>query len=270
MKTVTDRSSGTWITPTVSKRRQRLRNTYPALATAGPVTVWMMFFVLLPFLYTVLLSFLTRDQYGNIDYTFTLDNFKTMFSPVYLSVIGKSLKLASLTTAICLLIGYPLAYIIARKPAKTAAKLMMLIMIPFWTNSVVRLYSLNLIWAPNSFLNKFLMNIGIIDEPISLLYSDTIVITGLVLSELAFCVLPLYSSIEKLDKSYLEASADLGAGPVKTFFKVTIPLTMPGIVASIILTFIPCLGIYYVPETLGGRQGHADRQLNPQSVSSDQ
>jgi spermidine/putrescine transport system permease protein len=236
----------------LAKRRRRKRSTYPAIATAGPVSFWMLFFVLLPFLYIVLLSFLSRTAYGGVEYRFTLENYAMMFQPVYLKVILKSLQLAFLTTVICLLAGYPLAYYIARKPAKTAAKLIILIMIPFWTNSIVRLYSISLIGQPNSFLNHFLMKIGVIREPLHFLYSDGAVIAGLILSMLAFAVLPLYASIEKLDKSLLEASSDLGAGPAATFFRVTLPLTMPGVVSSVILVFIPSLGMYYVPETLGG------------------
>lgn len=236
----------------LERKRNRKRNTIPALSMAGPVTFWMLAFVLLPLTYVVVISFMTRDAYGGIDYRFTLENYTAMLQPIYLKVIWKSIKLAFLTTVICLLVGYPFAYYIARKPSKLAAKLLMLIMIPFWTNCLVRLYSINLMGQPNGFLNKFLMNIGMISKPLDILYSDGIVIVGLLISMLPFAVLPLYASIEKLDKAYLEASSDLGARPVVTFWRVTVPLTLPGIVASIILVFIPSLGMYYVPETLGG------------------
>ena len=209
----------------LAKRRNRKRNTLPAFSMAGPVTFWMIVFVLIPLVYVVVISFFKRDSFGGIDYTFTLENYAVMLQPIYLKVIWKSIKLALLTTLICLLIGYPFAYYIARKPSQMAAKLLVLIMIPFWTNCLVRLYSINLIGQPNSFFNKFLINIGLIDKPLDILYSD---------------------------KSYLEASSDLGAKPVVTFWKITVPLTLPGIVASIILVFIPSLGMYYVPETLGG------------------
>ncbi len=235
-----------------ARRRNRKRNTMPALTMAGPVTFWMLIFVLLPLVYVIIISFMTRDTYGGIVYHFTLKNYTAILQPVYLKVIGKSIQLAFLTTAICLLIGYPFAYYIARKPSKLAAKLLMLIMIPFWTNSLVRLYSINLLGQPNGFFNKFLMNIGLISKPLDILYSDGIVVVGLLISMLPFAVLPLYASIEKLDKAYLEASSDLGARPAVTFFRVTVPLTLPGIVASVILVFIPSLGIYYVPELLGG------------------
>ena len=236
----------------LAKRRNRKRNTWPALVMAGPVTFWMLFFVLLPLMYVVVISFLERDLYGGIQFTFTFENYTDILKPVYLNVIWQSIKLAFFTTAICLLIGYPFAYYIARKPSKLAAKLLMLIMIPFWTNTLVRLYSISLMAQPNGFINRFLMYIGLIEEPLQMLHTDGIVVVGLLLSMLPFAVLPLYASIEKLDKSYLEASSDLGAKPAVTFWRVTVPLTLPGIVASIILVFIPSLGMYYVPETLGG------------------
>lgn len=236
----------------LEKKRNFRRNSLPALATAGPATFWMMFFVLLPMIYIVFISFMSRDTFGGILYEFTTDNYTNMFQPVYYKIILKSLWLAFLTTATCLLVGYPFAYFIARKPSKTAAKLMMLIMIPFWTSTMVRLYSINILGQPNGFINKFLLAIGIVDEPLKLLYNDTIVVIGLIMSMLPFAVLPLYASIEKLDYAYIEASGDLGAKPARTFWKVTIPMTMPGIFASVILVFVPSLGMYYVPETLGG------------------
>lgn len=236
----------------LEKRRNRKRNTIPALSMTGPVAFWMIVFVLLPLIYIVVISFMTRDAYGGVEYRFTLQNYTDMLQPIYLKVIWKSIKLAFLTTAICLLIGYPFAYFIARKPSKLAAKLLMLIMIPFWTNTLVRLYSINLLGQPNSFLNKFLMYTGVISKPLDILYSDGIVVIGLLISMLPFAVLPLYASIEKLDKAYLEASGDLGARPSVTFWRITVPLTLPGIIASIILVFIPSLGMYYVPEMLGG------------------
>ncbi|MDF3001576.1 MAG: Spermidine Putrescine transporter permease component PotB [Bacillota bacterium] len=237
---------------TLAKTRNLKRNTLPALTMAGPVTFWMLVFVLLPLLYVVFISFMRRDAFGGIDYHVTLSNYVEILQPVYLKVIWKSIKLALLTTVICILIGYPLAYYIARKPSKLAAKLLMLVMIPFWTNTLVRLYSINLMGQPNGFLNQFLLRAGLISKPLDILYSDGIVVVGLLISMLPFAILPLYASIEKLDKSYLEASSDLGARPAITFLRVTIPLTLPGIVAAVMLVFIPSLGMYYVPEALGG------------------
>lgn len=236
----------------IGGRKQGIRGKLPAMATAGPVSIWMIIFVMLPLIYVLVISFMSRNVYGGIEYTFTLDNYKEMLQPLYIKVIWKSLNLAFLTTVMCLLIGYPLAYWIASKPSKTSAKLLMLVMIPYWTSSLVRLYSLNLLAMPNGFLNLFLMKLHIISEPLDLLYSDTMVVFGLLTAMLPFSVLPLYSSIEKLDKSLIEASKDLGANAVTTFRKITIPQTMPGIVGCVLLVFIPSLGMYYVPEMLGG------------------
>lgn len=237
---------------TLAPRKSFLKRNMPVASTAGPISIWMIIFVMLPLLYILFISFMSRDVYGNIEYTFTMDNYKEMFQPLYLKVIWKSLKLAFITTIICLVVGYPLAYYIASKPSKLAAKLLMLVMIPYWTSSLVRLFSINQLGMPNGFLNLLLLKLGIISEPINFLFSDGIVVVGLLTAMLPFSVLPLYSSIEKLDKSLLEASRDLGAKPATTFFKVTIPLTMPGIVGCILLVFIPSLGMYYVPEMLGG------------------
>ena len=233
-------------------KKARFKKSLPAATANGPVSLWMIIFVLLPLLYIIFLSFMRRDVYGGIVYDFNFDNYALMFQPMYLKVISKSLWLAFMTTVICLLAGYPLAYWIAGKPSKTAGKLLMLVMIPYWTSSLVRLYSVNLLAMPNGFVNLFLLKIGIISQPLDFLFSDTIVVLGLLVAMLPFSVLPLYASIEKLDMSLLEASSDLGAKPAVTFFKITVPQTMPGIVGCVLLVFIPSLGMYYVPEILGG------------------
>jgi len=233
-------------------RKKPFRSRLPIFVTSGPISIWMIIFVMLPLIYILFISFMTRTVYGGIEYTFTLDNYKEMLQPVYLKVLWKSLKLAFLTTVICLLFGYPLAYWIASKPSKLAAKLLMLVMIPYWTSSLVRLYSINLLAMPNGFISLMLLKLHIISEPLDILYSDGIVLFGLLTAMLPFSVLPLYSSIEKMDKSLIEASKDLGANSLVTFRRVTIPQTMPGIVGCILLVFIPSLGMYYVPEMLGG------------------
>lgn len=240
------------VTLAAGGRRPGIRGKMPIAATAGPVSFWMIIFVMLPLIYVFVISFMTRTQYGGIEYSFTFDNYKEILNPLYLKVIWKSLKLAFLTTVICLVVGYPLAYWIASKPSKLAAKLLMLVMIPYWTSSLVRLFSINLLVMPNGLLNTFLMKLHLISEPLDILYSDGVVMLGLLVAMLPFSVLPLYSSIEKMDKSLIEASKDLGANAVTTFRKVTIPQTMPGIVGCTLLVFIPSLGMYYVPEMLGG------------------
>ncbi len=232
--------------------QKRRSSKIPKLAQVGPVSLWMILFVTLPLLFIIYISFMTRGTFGGIEYTFSTKSYATLLDVIYFKVISKSLQIAVLTTIVCLLIGYPLAYYIARKPADVASRLIMLLMIPFWTNSLMRLNAWMLIFQTNGPVNNFLISIGAIDTPLKFMYTDGLVFLGLVSNFLPFAVLPIYASIEKLQETLLEASADLGATPVKTFFKVTLPLTFPGIFSSIILTFIPALGTYTITDMLGG------------------
>lgn len=236
----------------VSRKRDTRRKTIPALAQAGPVSVWMILFVTIPMLFIIYISFMSRGVFGDVVYTFSLESYKTLLDATYFKVILKSLKAALLTTVLCLGLGYPFAYYIARKPPEAASKLIMLIMIPFWTNSLMRLNSWLLLFQTSGPVNTFLQWSGLTDHPLTFVYTDGLVVLGLITNMLPFAVLPLYSSIEKLQKSLLEASSDLGAAPAQTFLKVTLPLTFPGIFSAIILVFIPSLGIYTVSDILGG------------------
>lgn len=228
------------------------KNLLPKIAMAGPVSVWMILFVTIPMLYVIFISFMSRGVFGDVVYEFSTESYSTILDPTYFQVILKSLKAAGLTTVLCLLIGYPFAYIIARKPKDVAAKMITLLMIPFWTNSLMRLNSWLLLFQTSGPVNNFLVNTGIVDKPISFIYTDELVLIGLITNMLPFAVLPMYSTIEKLEKSMLEASADLGANPRETFCRITLPITFPGIFSAIILTFIPSLGIYTVTDMLGG------------------
>lgn len=228
------------------------KNLLPKLAMAGPVSVWMILFVTIPMLYVIFISFMSRGVFGDVVYEFSMESYQTILDPTYFQVILKSLKAAGLTTVLCLLIGYPFAYIIARKPKDVAAKMITLLMIPFWTNSLMRLNSWLLLFQTSGPVNNFLVGTGLVDKPISFIYTDELVLIGLITNMLPFAVLPMYSTIEKLEKSMLEASADLGANPRETFCRITLPITFPGIFSAIILTFIPSLGIYTVTDMLGG------------------
>lgn len=228
------------------------RKTLPALAMAGPVSLWMILFVTLPMLYIIYISFMSRGVFGDVVYEFSAESYKTLLDSTYFKVIVKSMKAALITTVLCLLVGYPFAYYIAKKPKEVASKLIMLIMIPFWTNSLMRLNGWLLLFQTSGPVNNFLQNAGFIDVPIGFVYTDGLVMLGMITNMLPFAVLPMYSSIEKLSKSLLEASADLGASRSTTFFQITLPLTFPGIFSSIILVFIPSLGIYTVTDMLGG------------------
>lgn len=235
-----------------SKGRAKVTNRLPLLAQAGPVSIWMIVFVTIPMLFIIFISFMTRGTFGGVEYTPSLESYQTMMEVTYFHVIVKSLGVAAETTIACLIVGYPFAYFIARKPPDVASRLITLLMIPFWTNSLMRLNAWMLIFQTNGPVNKFLLNISLIDKPITFIFTDGLVLLGLITNYLPFAVLPMYSSIEKLQKPILEASADLGAKPSVTLMKVTLPLTFPGIFSAIILTFIPALGTYVITDMLGG------------------
>ena len=235
------------------KSKRKLKSKIaPTLSMVGPISFWMTIFVIVPLIYVGFMSFMTRGTYGGIEYKFTLENYKTIFDPLYFKVILNSIGIALGSSIICILIGYPFAYYLTKQPIKKRGVLIMLIMIPFWTSSMVRTYSWVILLNASGIVNKFLMAIGLTKEPLQLLYNDYAVTLGIVYVLLPFAILPLYSAIEKLDKSLIEASNDLGAKPYKTFMKVTLPLTSSGIFASVILTFIPSLGYYFTADVLGG------------------
>jgi ABC-type spermidine/putrescine transport system, permease component I len=233
--------------------KRKKQNKLPFLAQAGPVSVWMILFVTIPLLFIIFVSFMKRGTYGGIEYVPSTESYSSLRDPVYWSVIMKSFKVATMTTFLCLVFGYPFAYYIARKPAEIASRLIMLLMIPFWTNGMMRLNAWMLFFQTNGPVNHVLVHIlKLIDRPIVFLYTDWLVNIGLFTGMLPFAVLPMYSSIEKLQKNLLEASSDLGANARTTFLRVTLPLTLPGIISAIILTFIPALGIYTTTDMLGG------------------
>ena len=216
---------------TASKGRAKGTNRLPLLAQAGPVSLWMILFVTIPMLFIIFISFMTRGTFGGVEYTPSLESYQTMMEVTYFHIIVKSLGVAAETTIACLIT---------------------LLMIPFWTNSLMRLNAWMLIFQTNGPVNNFMLNTHMIDKPITFIFTDGLVLLGLITNYLPFAVLPMYSSIEKLQKPILEASADLGAKPSVTLLKVTLPLTFPGIFSAIILTFIPALGTYVITDMLGG------------------
>ncbi|OPJ62279.1 ABC transporter permease [Clostridium oryzae] len=222
------------------------------LWTLGPVVIWLVAFMVIPIIIVIVMSFLTRGAYGNVEMKFTMENYVKIFKPVYMKVLGNSLLLSLATTLLCLIFGYPFAYYIARSPKKYRGILFLLIMIPFWTNSLIRTYAWIILLRTSGIINSYLIFFHIIKKPIQMLYTNGAVLLGLTYTLFPFMVLPLYSSIEGLDKSYLEAASDLGASPWKTFLKVTLPLTKPGIVAGSMLVFIPTLGLFFIPDLMGG------------------
>lgn len=222
------------------------------LWTLSPISLWLTILVAIPLLIVVVMGFLSRGTYGQVEFKFTLKNYIGIINPLYIKMLLYSLGLSLLTTIICLILGYPFAYYIAKAPKRLSGILLMLIIIPFWTNSLIRTYSWITLLRTSGIINSYLLKLGIIAEPLQLLYTNGAVLLGLVYTLFPFMVLPLYASIESLDKSYLEAASDLGAKPWQTFWKITIPLTMPGIAAGCILVFIPTLGLFFIPDLMGG------------------
>lgn len=222
------------------------------LWTLSPIVLWLSVFMAVPILIVIAMSFFTRGTYGTVEYIFTLSNYIDMIDPLYIKVLLDSLWLSLLTTVLCLIVGYPFAYYIAKAPKSIRGIMFMLIIIPFWTNSLVRTYSWITLLRSGGIINSYLMKFHLIGSPLQMLYNNGAVLLGLVYTLFPFMVLPLYTSIENLDKTYLEAANDLGASPWKAFWKITVPLTMPGIVAGCMLVYIPTLGLFFIPDLMGG------------------
>lgn len=219
----------------------------------GPAALYLTLFFIIPLGIVFIYSFLRRGVYGQLIWEFNLDNYVRVVDPLYLSIIWNSTLIALATTVLCLLIGYPFAYWIARQPNRKIRNLLLvLVMIPFWTNFLVRTYAWRVILGTEGPINGALMALGIIESPITMLFTTGAVLVGLVYGYLPFMVLPLYAAIERIDFSLMEAAGDLYAGPVQAFLRVLLPLTIPGVIAGSILVFIPSLGAFVTPDLLGG------------------
>ncbi|AKF93861.1 ABC transporter permease [Brevibacillus laterosporus] len=219
---------------------------------ALPGFLWLTIFFLVPMLFVVILSFLKRGVYGQIVYEFTLANYARFFESLYVQIFIETLLVSVGTTIICLLLGYPLAYMITRLDRKWQNLWLLLVMIPFWINFLVRSYAWVIILRTQGLVNTVLQSLGLIDQPLTLLYTPGAVLLGMVYALLPFIILPIYVSLEQLDRKKLEAAYDLGATPAKTFWHITLPLTMPGVVSGCILVFVSSLGMFVVPDVMGG------------------
>ncbi|MGR5416095.1 spermidine/putrescine ABC transporter permease PotB [Vibrio diabolicus] len=213
---------------------------------------WLTLFVLVPNVMIIGTSFLTRDEANLIEMTFTFDNYLRLLDPLYAKVLMHSFYMAIVATLLCLVIGYPFAYIVAKMPEKWRPFMLFLVIVPFWTNSLIRTYGLKIVLGTQGILNKSLMAMEIIDKPLRIMYTETAVMIGLVYILLPFMILPLYSAIEKLDNTYIEAAKDLGANKLQTITRVILPLTMPGIIGGCLLVLLPALGMFYISDLLGG------------------
>lgn len=219
-----------------------------------PFYFYTIVFVILPLAYMVLLSFLRRAEVWGVTKEITLDNYKNILEPIYFNTFVESLKLALLCTIFIALLGYPFGYFMARLSKKWKHRVMMLLMIPFWTSALIRMYGWIIIFRSNGLLDRLFMAIHLTEKPLRLLYTYPAVVVGMVYALLPFMILSVYSSVEKMDWSLVDAARDLGASPIYTFFTVTLKLTMPGLLSGVVLTFIPSMGLFFVADILGGNK----------------
>lgn len=218
------------------------------LAPARSVVILLL---TLPLVIVLAYSLLSRGVYGGVLPPWTAENYARLFDPLYALIFAKSFWVSILATAICLVLGLPMAWFIARSGARRQLYLN-LVLLPFWTSFLVRTYAWMFLLRDTGLINTALIALGIIREPLPLLYNDGAVMLGLVYGYLPFMILPLYTTLEKLDPALLEAAADLGARPLRAFFSVVVPFARPGIRAGSVMVFIACIGTYLIPDLLGG------------------
>ena len=226
----------------------------PGLFPMLPLLLFIVVFLVGPLVYMVALSFATNNEGYGVTWKFTLENYTRITDPVYLQTFIQSFQLAITSTVIISLLGYPFGYFMAKLSAKWKKRVMLFIMLPFWVNSLIRLYGWIIILQTKGVLNGLLLKLGIISEPLKILYSYPAIVVGMVYALLPFMILSVYSSAEKLDWSLIEASRDLGATSFQAFRTVTLKLTLPGLLSGIILTFIPSMGLFFIADILGGNK----------------
>ncbi len=240
--------------PTASHGRVgvRLRRGLEPAVLLGPGLVFYGVLVAVPVALVTGYMFARRGRFGGVEWQLGFDNFGRVTESVYLEVVRESLGLALLATVVALLIGYPTAYAIAKLPPRWRTVALVLVVVPFWTNFLIRVYAWIVLLNSQGVLNDLLVGLGLVDERFTMLYTPGAVVVGLVYSYLPLMILPLYAAIEKVDEELVEASTDLGASRVRSFLSVQLPLTLPGVVTGSILVFVPSLGNFVVPELLGG------------------
>ncbi|MBP8762825.1 ABC transporter permease [Acetoanaerobium noterae] len=221
---------------------------------AVPYVLWAILFTIVPLFIVLLYSFTKRDAFGGMIFSLTFENYKMFFEPIYLNVLWRSLRLSLYSTIACFMIGYPMAYIISKSDIKKQSLMIMLFILPLWTNFLLRTYAWMVVLREQGALNELLLLLGIIDEPLQLLYTNGAVIMGMVYNFLPFMVLPIYSVLSKIDKSLLEAAQDLGANSFSTFIKVIFPLSFPGVASGVLMVFMPAISTFVISDLLGGGQ----------------
>lgn len=218
----------------------------------SPLLIWLSLFVIAPAAILFVYSFCSRDALGQVVYDFNLGNYARVFDPIYIKILLRSIGYAALTTVICIILGYPVAYYIGKSREDLRNTLLMLVMIPFWTSFLIRTYAWITILKSEGLMNGMLQYTKIISAPLEILYTPYAILIGLVYAYLPFMILPIYGSVEKLDNALVEAAMDLGAGPIRAFSSVIIPLTSPGIIAGTLLVFIPAIGMFAITDLMGG------------------
>jgi spermidine/putrescine transport system permease protein len=232
------------------------RPCYGAWMLFAPLGAWLLLFVVIPTFILFIYSFFRGVGVGEVAFTFTPSNYLRVFEPVSRRIFFRSLGYAGLTTVLCALIGYPVGYCIGRASLRWRNQLLLLVMIPFWTNFLIRTYAWYTILQHDGLLNAVLQEThlipGVFGAPLKILYTPTAVLITLIYTYLPFMILPIYGSVEKLDNSLLEAASDLGAGPLRAFWRVTLPLTLPGIGAGVMMVFVPAIAMFAVTYLMGG------------------
>lgn len=215
-------------------------------------TSWLAIFALLPFILVLLISFLSYSDNNPIIWKFSLGNYRQFLDPVFFIILLRSLILASFCTLLCLILAYPFAFLLSQIPVKNRSLLLVLLIIPFWTSSLIRTYAILTLIKAKGLINHSLLALGIIHHPLQILYTNTAVVIGIVYNLLPYMILPLYSNIEKLDHNIFHAARDLGAGRMRILWSIAIPLTLPGIVSGVTLVLLPAMTLFYIPDILGG------------------
>ena len=222
-----------------------------AWSLLGPGMLWLVLFFLVPLLIMAAYSLMPRGTYGGVQPGFTLQHYRRFFDPLYLAILQRTLVWSLVCTAVCLLLGYPVAYLVVRA-GRWRAVLLFLVVLPFWTSFLVRTFAMIFLLRDSGLVNTVLLRLGLIDAPLTLLYTPFAVLLGLVYGFLPFMILPIYASLEKLDPTLLEAAETLGATPLAGFRRITLPLSLPGVVAGCFLVFIPAMGSFLTSDLLGG------------------
>lgn len=236
------------------RRKAPGRRMDASVVSVLPIYVFTLMFVVGPLVYMIILSFLRRAETWGVLKEFTWANYLNILEPIYLKTFYESLKLAGFTTLFVALVGYPFGYFMARLSAEWKRRMMLLLMIPFWTSSLIRLYGWIIIFRANGTLDKILMTTGLTDSPLKLLYTYSSVVVGMIYALVPFMIFAVYSSAEKLDWQLVEAARDLGATPWQAFTTVSFKLTLPGLLSGVVLTFIPSMGLFFIADILGGNK----------------